>query len=61
MNKRFPKISRNISEYLLSQILENSKTKNERDQFRSDMKEYKSRVDGFLKNMINLEKKNFAN
>ena len=45
---------RNISEYLLSQILENSKTKNERDQFRSDMKEYKSRVDGFLKNMINL-------
>ena len=45
---------RNISEYLLSQILEISKTKNEKEQFKSDIKEYKSRVDGFLKNMVNL-------
>ena len=43
-----------MSEYLLNQILENSKVKNEKEQIKSDVKECKNRVEGFLKNMVNL-------
>ena len=43
-----------ISDYLLNNIMELSKTKNEKDQLKSDIKECRNRVDGFLKNMVNL-------
>ena len=43
-----------ISDYLLNNIMEQSKTKNEKDQLKSDIKECRNRVDGFLKNMVNL-------
>ena len=39
---------------MLNQILEVSKTKPEKEQIKSDVKDCKVRVEGFLKNMINL-------
>ena len=43
-----------ISDYLMNNIMELSKTKSEKDQIKSDIKECRSRYDGFLKNMVNL-------
>lgn len=45
---------RTLPDYLLNQILEVSKTKTEKEQIKSDVKDCKVRVEGFLKNMINL-------
>ena len=45
---------KSISDFLLNQIMEISKTKNEKEQIKSDVKECKNRVEGFVKNMINL-------
>ena len=41
-----------ISDYLMSQIMEISRMKSEREQLKSDVKECKNRFDGFLKNMV---------
>ena len=43
-----------ISDFLLNRIMEISKTKNEKEQIKSDVKECKIRVEGFVKNMVNL-------
>lgn len=48
-----------ISDYLLNQILESSKTKNEKEQIKSDIKECKNKVEGFLKTMVNLNDTTF--
>ena len=45
---------KSISDFLLNQIMEMSKTKNEKEQIKSDVKECKNRVEGFVKNMVNL-------
>ena len=45
---------KSISDFIYNQIMETSKTKNEKEQIKSDVKECKNRVDGFIKNMVNL-------
>ena len=45
---------KSISDFLLNRIMEISKTKNEKEQIKSDVKECKIRVEGFVKNMVNL-------
>ena len=45
---------KSLSDFIYYQIMEASKTKNEKEQIKSDVKECKTRVDGFIKNMINL-------
>ena len=45
---------KSISEFLYNQIMESAKTKSEREQIKSDVKECKNRVEGFVKNMVSL-------
>ena len=45
---------KSLSDFIYYQIMEASKTKNEKEQIKSDVKECKTRVDGFIKNMVNL-------
>ena len=45
---------KSISDFLYNQILEASKAKNEKEQIKSDVKDCKIRVDGFVKSMVNL-------
>jgi hypothetical protein len=43
-----------ISDYLLNHIMENSRARNEREILKYDVKECKSRIEGFLKKIITL-------